>query len=107
MIETDYEITDDFKARQIYKRTIFYSKAGYTNAKVTEFSADNISHQWRQDVIEFKDSKNKVRLRLHFEPCEIPKQGLPKHTLEIEFFGDEEARKSSKKQLEELTGINF
>ena len=107
MIKTDYVVIDDFKARKIYENAIFYSKAGYTDEKVTESSADNINNQWKEDVIEFKDLKTKVRLRLHFEPCEIPKQGLPKHTLEIEFFGDEETRKSCKKQLEELTGINF
>lgn len=107
MTETDYTIKDDFKARKIYENAIYYSKAGYTNAKVTGFSADNINHKWREDVIEFNGLKTKVRLRLLFEPCEIPEQGLPKHTLEIEFFGDEEARKSAKKQLEEMTGIRF
>ena len=94
MTETNYKIKDDFKARQIYEKAIYYSRAGYTDAKVTDRSADNSNHQWREDVLEFNGLK--TRLRLHFKPCEIPKQGLPKHSLEIEFFGDEEARKSLK-----------
>lgn len=105
MTRVNYVVIDDFKARQIYEKAIFYSRAGYTDVKVTESSADNIDHQWREDVLEFKGLKTEVRLRLHNYPEILNKRFLPEHSLLISFFGKE--IESAKERLEELTGIKF
>lgn len=107
MIKTDYMVIDDFKARQIYEKAIFYSKSGYEkDAKVTGFSADNINNQWREEVIEFTNLKTEARLRLHSYPNKsLNKKTLPKHSLHIKFFGRE--IESAKEKLEELTGVKL
>ncbi len=106
MTKTEYAIFDDFNARQIYEKAIFYSAMdAHKDAEIIERSADNIKHQWREDVIEFKDLKTKVRLRLHNYPNAPTNKGLPAHALEIKFSG--EKIESAKERLKGLTGINF
>lgn len=100
------EITDNFKARQIYEKAIFYSKGGYENdAEVIDSFADNINNSWVEDII--KIGENKIRLRLYTPHNKNRHRKFGEETLDIEFFGDEQTKKSAKKRLEELTGIKL
>ena len=106
MVGVDYLIEDDFKARHIYKNAIFYGMGTWNeDVRVIGFSADNVEHRWREDVIEFVGLKTEVRLRLYNYPDKLNDKGLPVHSLEIEFSGEEV--EFAKRRLEEMTGIGL
>lgn len=102
-------ITDDFDARKIYEGMVFYSRGGHNQDKieVLDYKADNVNHQWREDTYRFKDTNAEVKLTCYSFPNEIPKEGLPSHTLEIEILGEDQTRKKTLERIEAITGIRI
>ena len=102
-------VSDDFDARQIYRRLQFYSRDAHNSNEVSvgERKADNIRHQWREEKLEFLELRTEVKLTYYSSPNEIPEKDLAIHTLEIEISGEEQARKDTMKKLEMIIGIKI
>lgn len=103
--EFDYHIEDNFDARHIYKNAIFFAKmANYQGIEFIESSADKESHSYEKAKIEMNGNTAVLRLNT---PHENGKRVFGGKTLDIEFFGDEETKKFSKRKLEGMTGIKI
>ena len=98
------KITDDFDARYIYNGLEFHYKDG-SNTDIIEkkFKADD-NHQGGEQKMEFINLQTKVKLKYFSSPREIPKQGLPKHTLEIEISGKKQSREDTIDKIKRITG---
>ena len=100
------KVTDNFKSRHVYDNAVFYCKGSYSkNTEVIDFFADRINHSWEERIIRINE--NKIRLKLYTPHDENMKRKFGAETLDIEFFGDDEAKKSSKRDLEGLTGVKI
>lgn len=105
MVEFDYHVKDNFDARHLYYKAVFFAKiVNYKGAEVTRFDACNKDHSWEET--EIKIGRDTVILRLE-TPHSGGKREFAKETLKIKFEGDEKTRQSSKRKLEELTGIRI
>lgn len=103
------KIIKDFDARKIYENIYIYSRGAYNSKEVRNIigRADNINHQWREEIIEFIELQTKVKLTYYSYPNELPGKELALHTLEIEILGEEQAKEDTIKILERITGINI
>lgn len=106
---TYLSIIDDFDARKIYENIYAYSRGMHNSKEVRNIGgkADNIHHQWREEIIEFLELQTKVKLTYYSSPNELPGKELALHTLEIEISGEEQVREDTIKTLERITGIDI
>ena len=106
MVKTNYVLSDDFDARQMYSKAIFYSGGGWEkNVRIISFSADNVNNRWREHIVEFIDLKTEAILRLYSYPDSLNDKGFQRHFLKVKFSGEE--IESAKKALERMTGIGL
>ncbi len=99
------KITEDFDARHIYDGLEFHYKDKFnTDIIEKKFKADD-NHKWREQNLEFVNLQTKVKLIYRSFPNEIPKQGLPEHTLEIEISGKKQSREDTIDKIKAITGV--
>jgi hypothetical protein len=105
---TYLRILDNHDARGIFLGLQFYSRNMDNNqeVKVRELGVDKNEHRWEEETLEFPGLKTQVKL-IFYNLMDVDKKGLPIHTLEMELFGEHQAREDTLKRLEAVTGIDI